>query len=497
MIYCKYLPTGSNAREIILKKRAKIVLIFGILILSLALAVIGLVCNGKFASGCYFSYEINADSQTCTVTKCIPLGARNITVPETIRGYRVSEIGAYAFANRANLTDISLPEGLEMIGMGAFYECKSLQEIKIPNSVTAIGSYAFFGCEGLTSITLSANATDIGARVFEGCTSIAEASVPTWAISTLPAESIERLAINGGTHIGSYAFKGFASLTDITLSPSIESIGINAFKGCTNITSATVPAELISHIPQNKLIKLVINGGTHISERACYYFYHLTSITLPESIVSIGERAFEGCYQLAQIYNFSPLKLEIGALDNGGIARYALDIVTVPESSSKTWADNAGYLFYEDSEVCYLLGYMGEETELTLPDTCNGREYSIRAYAFYMHSDITAVTIPNGVIGMEAYAFAHCRSVESLTYPDTLISIGDYAFYECDKLSQISFGKSIASIGAFAFDECYSLTDVTFRGTVAEWQAVAKGYYWIFYTPATEVVCTDGAVDLK
>lgn len=480
-----------------MKKSIKIALILGIVVVCLLAATLILTFFGKFYAGYYLAYKVNADKVTCTVTKCIPLGAKEITVPETIGRYRVSEVDSYAFANRTKLTDITLPDGLESIGIGAFYECENLKKIKIPNSVTSVGSYAFFGCESLTSITLSANTREIGARVFEGCTSITDASVPASAIATLPPENITAVEVNSGKSIGNYAFKNFAKLTTITISPSVEKIGLNAFKGCKSITSATLPAELISFIPRDKLTCIVINGGTHIPERACYYFSHLTSITLPQSIISIGNRAFEGCYQLAEIYNFSPIEIEIGSSDNGGIARYALHISTSPEESCRTWADENGYLFYEGDDACYLLGYMGEETELTLPEGPNGRDYIIRAYAFYINASLTSVTLPESVVKIEENAFAHCRSIETMTFPNSLVSIGKHAFYECDELSQISLGKNITTIGAHAFDDCDNLAHIAFRGTTEEWKSIELGSYWIFYAPVTEIVCTDGAMNLK
>ena len=480
-----------------MKKSIKIWLILGIVAVCFLTAALILTLNGRFFAGYYLAYEVNDDQTTCTVTKCIPLGATEITVPKTVGRYRVSAVGSYAFANRTKLTGVCLPEGLESIGMGAFYECERMQHINIPDSITAVGSYAFFNCESLTSITLSANANNIGARIFEGCTSITEASVPASAIAALPPENITSVEINGGTSIGNYAFKNFSKLTSITISPSVETVGIGAFMGCTNVTSATVPAHLISSVPQNRLMYVVINGGTHIPKKALYFCNNLTSITLHESIESIGDLAFEGCYKLVEVFNFSSLEITAGALENGGIARYALHVSTSREEAPKTRTDENGYVFYEDGEVCYLLGYLGKETALTLPETCNGKSYAIRAYAFYMCADLTSVTISDAVVGIEQNAFAHCKRIENITFPDSLIAICEYAFYECDELAQISLGKNITRIGAYAFDECYKLENVLFRGTVEEWNAVEQGYCWIFYTPATEVICTDGAVNLK
>lgn len=465
--------------------------------LTLALVVVGVAHSGKFENGCYFKYETNTDNKTCTVTKCVPLGKKEISVPEIIGRYRVSEIGAYAFATCTKLTAVSLPEGIEVIGMGAFYECESLQTINIPSSVTSIGSYAFYDCSELTSIVLPADILNVGTRAFEGCTNVTEATVPVLAIQSLPAENITSLTVNGGNHIEHGTFKNFKNLKSITLSPDIEKVDVGAFIGCSNITSATAPADLISYVPKGKLTHIVINSGTQIAPKALQNCGFLTSITLPSSITEIGDLAFADCFRLVEIYNLSPLQITKGSYENGGIGRYALHIYSSADVPSKTWETADGYLFYGDGEICYLLGYMGNDTELTLPGDCNGKDYTIRESAFYLDSHISAITFSEGILQIENYAFAHCKGLTEIIFPDSLVSIGEYAFCECERLGAISFGNNLKAIGSCAFDECNRLTQVLFRGTTDEWKTVAQGNDWIYYTPATEVLCTNGIVTLK
>lgn len=480
-----------------MKRGLKISLILGIIVFCLLVTALLLLLPGKFLNGYYLSYKVNEDKTTCTVTKCIPLGAKEIKVPKKLGRYEVSGIGAYAFANRAKLTAVSLPNSISEIGMGAFYECSGLTAVTLPESITSIDSYAFYNCKGLTSIALCENLVDIGARVFEGCTGVTEATVPTSAIQALPAESITTVTVNGGTGIADFAFRDFKNLKSITISPNVTTVSTRAFIGCGSITSATAPAEVISVIPKGRLMRVVINGGTQIAAKAFAHCNALASITLPPSLEGIGNMAFEGCYHLVEICNLSDLKITPGSLDNGGIGRYAMSVVTSTEEKSKVWADENGYLFYEDGDVCLLLGCMEERAELTLPQSCHGKSYAIWEYAFYIHTNITAITIPEGVVEIGAYAFAHCRSLKSVTFPESLAHIGKHAFYECENLEEVSLGKNLVSIGAFAFDECYDLVRVSFRGTRKAWEQVAQGDFWITYTSATEILCTDGKIALQ
>ena len=472
-----------------MKKSLKAILIVTLLLLGIAAVTVGLTVRGRFINGYYLDFEVNEDRKTCTVTKCLPLGAEKIVIPETLGGYQVSEIGAYAFANRASLTDIILPSTIQKIGQGAFYECEGLTEITVPNSVTSIGSYAFYHCNGLTDIVLSESVTSIGARVFEGCENMTEASVPTVAINALPAQSITSLTVNSGHSIGSRAFQNFKNLTDIVISPSVEEVADDAFYGCIGVTSAIVPTSACSAIPKSNLTHVVINGGTHIAERTFAHANNLISITLPKTLESIGAMAFSNCYRLVEIYNFSPLTITVGDASHGGIGLYALSICTSPEEKSKVWVSDDGYICYSDDKTSYLLGSTGSNTDLHLPEKIGGKSYVIREYAFFMMGNIESVTLPEGVLGIEDNAFAFCSSITEIVFPDSLISIGSNVFVECDRLERISLGKGISFLGTFAFNDCNSLKEVSFQGTVAEWAKVTQGYYWIYYT--------DGKVALK
>ena len=479
-----------------MKKGFKIALISVLILLGTLMVSLALISSGKFFNGYYLGYEVNEDNETCTVTKCILFGASEMVVPDRLGRYRVTEIDSYAFANCQGMTSLSLPNSLTNIGIGAFYECNRLTDVTIPDSVTHIDSYAFYGCSALTGIALSERIENIGTRVFEGCTALTTATVPATAIHALPADNISSVTVNGGTSIGEDAFLNLKSLTDITIAPSVEVVDKKAFRGCENITTATIPASAASAIPKSSLTHVVINGGTHIAERAFEYCNYLLSVTLPPSLTSIGNAAFIGCYKLAEIYNLSSIAIAKGSHDNGCIGQYALSIHTSTSEMPKTWIDEEGYLFYEDGDLCYLLGFTGAPTELSLPEDCNGKSYIIREYAFYMDSGITAITFPEGVTAIEANAFAHCRGLTEISFPKSLVSVGERAFFECDELKEISFEKGITTIGRFAFDESYKIERVLFNGTTAEWQQVETGTYWIDRETVTEVICTDGVVAL-
>ena len=149
----------------------------------------------------------------CSITKYKGQGGQ-VTIPPTIGGRKVVEIGTEAFEGCSSLTSITLPDSVTSIGTWAFGHCIILTSITLPDSVTSIGDGAFCGCSSLTSITLPDGMTSIGGGVFKGCSSLTSIALPDSVAS-----------------IGDCAFKGCSSLTRVTLPPSVK-LGRDAFDGC-------------------------------------------------------------------------------------------------------------------------------------------------------------------------------------------------------------------------------------------------------------------------
>ena len=103
------------------------------------------------------------------------------------------------------------------------------------------------------------------------------------------------------TSIGDYAFSDCSGLTSVTIPDSVTSIGYSAFSGCSNITSATMPTLAIDRIPTSNLQTVVLTGGGSIDDYAFYYCIGLTSVTIGDSVTSIGEGAFLFCTGLTSV----------------------------------------------------------------------------------------------------------------------------------------------------------------------------------------------------
>ncbi|MBQ3483832.1 MAG: leucine-rich repeat domain-containing protein [Clostridia bacterium] len=128
-----------------------------------------------------------------------------------------------------------------------------------------------------------------------------------------------------------------------------------------------------------------------------------------------------------------------GSWNNGHVGYYALDVYTSTEGASKLFADANGYVFYVNGETCYLLGYLGSDTALVLPNDYNGKAYDIYKYAFYNCKNLTSVTIPSSVTNIGYSAFYGCTGLASITIPSSVTSIGYTAFYGCTGLTSVTF----------------------------------------------------------
>ena len=126
----------------------------------------------------------------------------------------------------ANVTSITLPDGVKSIETYAFYGCSSLTSITLPDGVTSIGFYAFSGCTSLTSITLPDGVTSIGDGAFYSCTSLTSITIP-----------------DGVTSIRGYTFYSCTSLMELTvLASTPPTLGTGALVGVPAGCSIRVPA---------------------------------------------------------------------------------------------------------------------------------------------------------------------------------------------------------------------------------------------------------------
>lgn len=334
----------------------------------------------------------------------------------------VYEIGSDAFSGCA-FAYVDLPENLTTIADGLFNNCAQLTGINMPN-ITSIGSHAFQNCVNLSSILIPSTVTDVGTMVFMGCDSLVTAGpvgegydIEIALTNAIPenmfsyCDSLETIVIPAGiTSIGRSSFYSCDNLSSISIPGSVVSIASGAFLDCDNLKSAG---------PTGGNFNFEFGWVNEIPDYAFAKCASLTSITLPESVTSIGNSAFSGCTSLIS--------------------------VRVPKQVIRI-GNNA---FYQCSSL----------TSITLPESIT----SIASSAFSGCTSLISVRIPKQVMSIDNRTFYQCSSLKEVILSDGIKSIGVSAFEDCSSLNSIEFPASIESISLDAF-EGTALMSAKFHG---------------------------------
>ena len=308
---------------------------------------------GRGAFGVYNSESVRTSDGTM-----VPLtieGARGVTLPDTVK-----EIDQMAFFRNINLTYVILPEGLESIDMEAFCGCNALTGITLPDSLKKIESYAFAET-AITSVHVKSTLESWG-RAFESCKILTDVTID-----------------DDVKEIPNYAFSNCASLSEIKLPSSLESLGRFAFSN-TAIKSVKIPETMTSL------------GGAFIN---CA---ELTEINIPEGVTELCPNEFNGCKSLENIDLPSGLTV-IGS-------PYAFS-----ESAIKT---------------------------ITIPAGVKEIPYG----AFCDCDSLESVVFDGKITKIGDLAFANCGSLTSITPAEISASLGRGAFSGCKSLKSVILGKN-------------------------------------------------------
>ena len=191
----------------------------------------------------------------------------------------VTDLGNVFKENKtiASFDELQYFTGLTSIGGSAFSGCTGLTSITIPSSVTSIGDLAFIGCSGLTSITIPSSVTSIGNLAFNGCSGLTSITIPSSV-----------------TSIGYWAFYYCTGLASITIPESVMSIGVGAFRDCSSLTSMSVDSSN-QYYNDGDGSNCIIETSTNTLVAGC------KNTVIPSSVTSIGDFAFGGCRLLTSI----------------------------------------------------------------------------------------------------------------------------------------------------------------------------------------------------
>lgn len=481
----------------------------------------------------------------CLITyvgKKLVLGANNSVIPSD---GSVTSISAYAFAGRLGITNLTIPDGITSIGEYAFKNCVNIQSITLAQSVTDVATTAFYGCNATlltgdasaistiaknhsknTTYSVVLTGTSVPSESFKNCTNLTSVTIP---------DSV--------TSVGNSAFSGCTGLTSIIIPDSVKSIGDSAFSGCSSLERITIPfvgaksgvtsndtyqypfgyifgttsytggvaaqqsyygsstsspTSSTYYIPSS-LKSVTITGG-NILYGAFYNCGGLTSITIADSVIHIGEYAFyntawynnqpDGLVYTGKVaYKYKgtmPSDTSI-VIKNGtlGIVGGAfsgcsgLTSITIPDSVTSI---GIGVFNGCSSLESITIPFVGAKAGVTSSDTyqypfgyifgmssytgsvATEQDYDGTSTTYYIPSTLKSVTVTGGNILYNA--FSNCSGLTSVTIPNNVASIGSSAFYKCTGLTSITIPDSVTSIGSCAFEYCSGLTSIIIPDSV-------------------------------
>ncbi len=262
---------------------------------------------------------------------------------------------------------------------------------------------------------------------------------------------IKKVVIEDGvTNIGINAFDGCTVLSSIEIPNSVTRIGFQAFRECAALTSVTIP-----------------NSVTSIESEVFRSCLSLTSVEIPNSVTSIGSNAFYGCEDLTSVtIGNSVTRIEECTFSNCS----ALTSITVEKGNTK----------YDSRDNCNAI------IETNTNKLIIGCKNTV---------------IPNSVTSIGDYAFCHCRSLTSIEIPNSVKSIEDFAFEDCKNLTSVVIPNSVTSIGFGSFMNCDKLASITFKGSTPPafgynvFNGISKSV--LIYVPANSIEAYKNALGNK
>ena len=383
-----------------------------------------LIANCISASAIEFTvdgvrYSVNNDNTTVTVAG-YPSGSKpigDLTIPESVTyggiSYPVTSIGNKAFFFCSGLTSVTIPNSVTEIGDGAFDGTKWYDNQ--PDGLVYAGpvAYKYKGTMASgTCIVLKEGTKGIAGSAFSGCSGLTSITIPS------TVKYIGRQAFSSSDELTEVVWNAVSCNIDYTLESSHPFYSCSIMKLIVGDKVQQIPSYLMD---KQVLLKSVTIGNsvTSIGEQAFYDCRGLTSVTIGNSVTSIGEGAFYECSGLTSV---------VWNAKNCSDFSY----------NSRPFNDLTNIKTFE----------FGSEVERIPAYLCDGL------------TDLTSVTIPNSVTKIGDNAFYECLGLTSVTIGNSVTSIGNKAFYFCSGLTSVTIPNSVTSIGDMAFLGCSGLTRI-------------------------------------
>ena len=301
-------------------------------------------------------------------------------------------------------------------------ELNGATEFAVPDGVTAISSNVFMDCETLTSIAIPSSVANIGESAFAGCANLTQLhieDVAAWCRTSFGDGTAMKANFDANPLFVGDAelFVGDRIVSELTIPEGVTNIAVGAFM-CGRFSSVSLPSTLLK-----------------IGDYAFYGCTGLQEIVLNDNLCDVGRFSFAGCSSVASVEIPSSLR------SIGTFAFHRCDrLERVKIASLETWfAMRFGGSWANPLEI---------------------------AHELYLQGDLVDydISIPDGFEKIGFMQCAYMRWLKSVEIPDETSEVGRYSFYGCENLADVMFSESVEKISEFAFGDCRALTNMAFRG---------------------------------
>ena len=458
--------------------------------------------SAKCESGQTLYYNVTSSIQPYTVEVASNEAAKgNLVIPSTVsndgKKYSVTGIGMNAFYKCKELKSVNMPNSIASIGDSAFYRCEGLVSVNIPKSLNSIGNDAFCGCCNLTSIKIESDASLSDADLYFVKKGIKYAvqdkkSVRVKSnkiIRTVPEKVFDPNSEdpdNPKWIVVEEDYEDYLCPEDsiivipetITAGNTFTVTGIDGGLNCDHIKSVTIPNSVTSigdyAFSYSGITSINIpNSVTSIGE-GVFSFSGITSIDIPNSVTSIGKRAFE----VSALTSITIPNSVTSIGDTAFSSCLSLKSVTLP-SSLKNIGKNV--FIWSDSIADITLKCDIDISDADLHVIKDGVKYTVvdkksAKVTPNLHWDYYKIMDDYGYYESEMVESNSCPKYDTITIPETIKAgdtftvtcIGDSAFQDCNFLESVTIPNSVTSIGEKAFSDCSGITSITIPSSVTK-----------------------------
>ena len=377
-------------------------------------------------------------------------------------GYPVNFLRDSAFQECVNITNVTLPHGIDSISTNAFMVCLNLESVNIPDSCKVIRTNAFYNCPKLSSVSIPSGVLDILPCAFQLCSSLQSVTIPNDSVLVTLQDN---------------AFNGCANLTTIsTLPQSLVSLGVNAFNGCAKLTSINIPSKITIIQPDTfnsctALETVIIPSDSNLEIINANAFMNCTAlknITLPSKVNNLIDGCFANCTSLVSI-NIPKL------------------VTSIPFKAFTNCTSLATVNIEEGSALVVIQGRQVESE----PGV-----FSLDG-AFAGCTSLASINLPNTLTTINVGAFAGCTSLQTIAIPASVTIIEFKAFENCTNLHTVSIasGSVLSTINFRAFANCEKLANITLPNqlTTIQFEAFTNTALTSVNIPATVTLLNHSA----